>query len=98
MRRSLYLQKVLGTDEEQLKDYSPVFHADKIKANVMLILGSKDRRVPEINSEVLAEKLSKAGNEPFYLQYAQAGHGMYDESDKKEMHQDLINFLDTNFE
>ncbi len=91
-----YLQKVLGNDKAQLKAYSPLYHADKIKANVMLIHGSKDRRVPEINSEALSKALIKAGNPPEYLQYSQAGHGVFDEEDRRELYQGLINFLDQN--
>ncbi|WP_334032108.1 alpha/beta hydrolase family protein [Alteromonas sp. P256] len=91
-----YLQKVLGNDKAQLKAYSPLYHADKIKANVMLIHGSKDRRVPEINSEALSKALIRAGNPPEYLQYSQAGHGVFDEGDRRELYQGLINFLDKN--
>ena len=91
-----YLQKVLGNDKAQLKAYSPLYHADKIKANVMLIHGSKDRRVPEINSEALSQALIRAGNPPEYLQYSQAGHGVFDEGDRRELYQGLINFLDKN--
>ncbi|MEQ3638286.1 MAG: prolyl oligopeptidase family serine peptidase [Alteromonas sp.] len=91
-----YLKRVLGSDKAQLKAYSPLYHADKIKANVMLIHGSKDRRVPEINSEALSQALIRAGNPPEYLQYSQAGHGVFDEEDRRELYQGLINFLDKN--
>ncbi|WP_239059297.1 alpha/beta hydrolase family protein [Alteromonas hispanica] len=91
-----YLQRVLGNDKAQLKAYSPLYHVDKIKAKVMLIHGSKDRRVPEINSEALSEALIKAGNPPEYLQYSQAGHGVFDEEDRRELYQGLIDFLDKN--
>jgi dipeptidyl aminopeptidase/acylaminoacyl peptidase len=62
----------------------------------MLVHGSKDRRVPEINSEALAEKLEEAGNAPEYLQYSQAGHGVFDEGDRQELYQGLLDFLDEN--
>lgn len=91
-----YLERVLGNDKQQLNEYSPIYHADEIKAKVMLIHGSKDRRVPEINAEVLAEKLEAAGNKPIYLQYAQAGHGVYDEKSRMELYQGLLDFLDKN--
>lgn len=93
-----YLQRVLGTDKQQLADFSPIHHADKIKAKVMLIHGSKDRRVPEINAESLAEKLEDSGNAPEYLQYSQAGHGVFDEGDRQEMYQGLLDFLNTNLQ
>ena len=91
-----YLQRVLGTDKQVLSEFSPISHASEIKAKVMLIHGSKDRRVPEINSEALAEKLEEVGNAPQYLQYSQAGHGVFDEGDRQELYQGLLNFLDAN--
>ncbi|MDO6566951.1 prolyl oligopeptidase family serine peptidase [Alteromonas sp. 1_MG-2023] len=91
-----YLERVLGNDKAQLKAYSPIYHADKIKAKVMLIHGSEDRRVPEINSEALSKALIKLGNPPVYLQYSQAGHGVFDEEDRRELYQGLIEFLDEN--
>ncbi|MGQ8367259.1 alpha/beta hydrolase family protein [Glaciecola sp. 1036] len=91
-----YLERVLGTDKQKLDEFSPINHVDKIKAKVMLIHGSKDRRVPEINSEALAERLKKVNNPPVYLQYSQAGHGVFDEEDRQEMYQGLLDFLDAN--
>ena len=91
-----YLERALGTDEAELKQYSPVHHADKIKAKVMLIHGSRDRRAPEINSEVLAEKLEDAGNPAVYLKYRQAGHGVYDEENQQELYEGVLKFLEQN--
>ena len=91
-----YLKRVLGDDEAQLRDYSPINHVNKIKANVMLIHGSKDKRVPEINSEALADRLTAAGKAPVYLQYRQAGHGVYDEENRAELYQGLLDFLGEN--
>jgi len=91
-----YLKRVLGTNKQELAEFSPITHAEEIKAKVMLIHGSKDRRVPEINSEMLAKKLKSVGNAPEYLQYSQAGHGVYDESNRQELYQGLLNFLDKN--
>ncbi|BBO29662.1 peptidase S9 [Alteromonas sp. I4] len=88
-----YLKRVLGTDAQQLKEYSPIHHVNDIKAKVMLIHGSKDKRVPEINSKVLAEKLEQANNPAEYLQYAQAGHGVFNEENRQELYQGLLDFL-----
>lgn len=88
-----YLKRVLGTDAQQLKEYSPIHHVNDIKAKVMLIHGSKDKRVPEINAEVLAEKLEQANNPAEYLQYAQAGHGVFNEENRQELYQGLLDFL-----
>ena len=90
------MKRVLGDDEAQLREYSPINHINSIKANVMLIHGSKDERVPEINSEALADRLTAAGKAPVYLQYRQAGHGVYDEENRAELYQGLLDFLGEN--
>lgn len=91
-----YLNRVLGNDPQQLKAFSPLYHVDKIQAKVMLIHGEKDRRVPEINSQALYKALVKQGKAPLYLKYGQAGHGVYNEENRKELYQGMLNFLTDN--
>jgi dipeptidyl aminopeptidase/acylaminoacyl peptidase len=89
-----YLKRVLGTDEEELRANSPVYHADKIKANVMIIHGDKDARVPVINAKAMIKALSKVGNEPEYLNFSQSGHGVYDEKGRYALYDAAITFFD----
>ncbi|MCW8091077.1 alpha/beta hydrolase family protein [Alteromonas sp. ASW11-130] len=91
-----YLQKALGNNTEQLNAYSPVHHADSIKAKVMLIHGAKDIRVSEENAKALEKKLIEAGNPPVYLRYKNSGHGVYDEKSRVEMYQGIVDFLKRN--
>jgi dipeptidyl aminopeptidase/acylaminoacyl peptidase len=91
-----YLKRVIGTDKQQLDSYSPVNHVDKIKANIMLIHGAKDRRVPEINAEKLIDRLEDVGKEATYLRYKLSGHGVWDVESRKELYQGLIDFLNKN--
>ena len=96
---NIYTERFMRTPQENADGYddnSPINHVDKIKANVMLIHGSKDRRVPEINAEALSERLTAAGKPPVYLQFKQAGHGVYDEGNRRELYQGVLNFLETN--
>lgn len=90
-----YLRKVLGTDKQQLDAYSPVNYADQIEASVMLIHGSQDKRVPEVNAELMKEKLEAADNAPVYLRYRQSGHGVWNEESRIEMYQGMLDFLDS---
>jgi len=76
-----YLNKVIGTNKEQLNEFSPVNHAAKIKANVMLIHGEKDSRVPVINAETMLKKFESVGKKVPYLNFSNSGHGVYDEKE-----------------
>ncbi len=91
-----YLNKVIGTDKQQLNEFSPVNHADKIKANVMLIHGNKDSRVPVINAEKMLERLEDAGKVVPYLNFSRSGHGVYDEEGRATLYKGVLEFLDKN--
>lgn len=91
-----YLNDSIGTNKAELDEFSPVNHADKIKAEVMLIHGDKDARVPVINSEKMLEKLEAAGKKVPYLNFSKSGHGVYDEKGRLELYGALLEFLDKN--
>lgn len=91
-----YLNKVIGTDKVQLNEFSPVNHADKIKANVMLIHGEKDSRVPVINAETMLKRLEDVGKEVPYLNFSKSGHGVWDEEGRYTLYKGVLEFLDKN--
>jgi dipeptidyl aminopeptidase/acylaminoacyl peptidase len=91
-----YLNKVIGTNKQQLNEYSPVNHADKIKANVMLIHGEKDSRVPVINAETMLQRFKSAGKKVPYLNFSKSGHGVYDEAGRDVLYNGVLEFLDKN--
>jgi len=91
-----YLNKVIGTNKEQLNEFSPVNHAAKIKANVMLIHGEKDSRVPVINAETMLKKFESVGKKVPYLNFSNSGHGVYDEEGRFILYNAVIEFLDNN--
>jgi pimeloyl-ACP methyl ester carboxylesterase len=91
-----YLNKVIGTDKKQLNEFSPVNHADKIKANVMLIHGERDSRVPVINAEAMLSKFESVGKKVPYLNFSKSGHGVYDDEGRFILYNAVIDFLDKN--
>jgi acetyl esterase/lipase len=91
-----YLNKVIGINKEQLNEFSPINHADKIKANVLLIHGKKDSRVPVINAETMLQKLQNAGKEVPYLLFSNSGHGVYDPQGRNTLYNGVLEFLDKN--
>jgi dipeptidyl aminopeptidase/acylaminoacyl peptidase len=91
-----YLERVIGTDPEELAANSPVNFTDKIKANIMLIHGERDARVSVENSEVLKERLEANGKEVPYLNFSRAGHGVFDESGRYELYTAMVEFFNEN--
>lgn len=54
---------------------SPVTHADKVKAPLLIFQGLDDKRVPPRQSEEMVEAMQKAGKFVEYVTYAGEGHG-----------------------
>jgi len=90
-----YLRLVVGEDEADLKARSPVYHADVIKAKVMLVHGGADRRVPLAHAKAMRDALIAAGNPPLWLSEADEGHGFYREDHLENMYRKVLAFLDT---
>jgi dipeptidyl aminopeptidase/acylaminoacyl peptidase len=92
----LYLKRALGTDKEDLKARSPVYNVDRIKANVLLVHGKEDQRVPFENFKELAAALSKAGKPYESLVKPYEEHGFFVEANAVELYDRVIAFLDRN--
>ena len=91
-----YMKEILGSNQEELAQYSPVAFADRIKAKVMLIVGGQDERVPPAHSEKMRAALVKHDNAPEWLYYRTEGHGIYNDATRLEMMTKVIAFLDAN--
>lgn len=91
-----YLKMVLGTDEAQLWDRSPIAHLDRLKAKVMLIVGGADQRVPPVQGDNLHNALDKAHVEHEWLYQRTEGHGFYDEKNIADLLTRVTAFLDRN--
>jgi dienelactone hydrolase len=71
-------KKMVGdssADKEMFTKYSPNLQADKIKAPVLLTMGSDDVRVPQIHGDKFASSLRAAGKKVEYVVYPGEGHG-----------------------
>jgi dipeptidyl aminopeptidase/acylaminoacyl peptidase len=89
----VFLEKIVGSDEVELKAYSPAFNVDKIKAAVFIIHGSEDVRVPIDQAELLAENLKKAGK-PYEWMVRAEGHGFSDEQNRIDQFNAMLAFLE----
>lgn len=88
-----YLEKVIGTDEAVLEAASPVSLASQIKADVMLIHGSLDRRAPLANAVAMRKALKAANKEVVWQTYKNSGHGVWNFDQRLDLHEKLLNFL-----
>lgn len=91
-----YLSVVLGDDEQQLKAYSPVFNADKLKAALFIVYGGQDMRVVPQNSEELMAALDKLGKKYKKLYKAEEFHGFYKPDNRIELYTQMLQFFDEN--
>jgi dipeptidyl aminopeptidase/acylaminoacyl peptidase len=86
----------LGNDEQALSAASPVNQVDRLKANVLLIAGGKDVRVPPVHAQHMRAALDKHGIAYEWLYKPDEGHGFYDEKNNTELLQRVTQFLDRN--
>ena len=81
------------TEEELLRAASPVFHADKIKAPLLVAQGKNDPRVNINESNQIVEALRKKGVDVEYLVKDNEGHGFHNEENRFEFYHAMEKFL-----
>ena len=91
-----YLDLVLGNDETVLARRSPINQIDRIKADVMLIVGGQDKRVPPVQGESLRNAMLKRGKPVEWVYQPTEGHGFYNEKNVTELYEKILGFLDRN--
>lgn len=90
-----YLDRAIGQNEAQLKSFSPVYSANKIKANILLIHGENDERAPLVHAERMQEALEDAGKQVTLSEYDDEGHGFYAEENQIRYYQQVQQYLKT---
>jgi dipeptidyl aminopeptidase/acylaminoacyl peptidase len=63
------------TEEEFLKSRSPLFKIDQIEIPMLIAQGANDPRVPQAESDQVAETMKEKGIDYEYLVYPDEGHG-----------------------
>jgi len=84
------------TDADQLRAISPVFHADKIKAPLLIFQGAKDPRanISELNQFVI--ELHKQNVPVSYFLKENERTFFRSERNRMQMYTEIEKFLDTN--
>lgn len=89
-----WVSKTLGDDQEELKKYSPNYHADKIKVPVFIVHGADDRQVPLIHAELMREALDKHKKPYEWLVKTSEGHGFVQPANRIELHHAKLKFIE----
>ncbi|MFC3193158.1 alpha/beta hydrolase family protein [Marinicella sediminis] len=92
--REWFLARMIGsTDEARVKERSPVYHLDKLKAPLLIVHGSEDVRVPIGNAYLLEEKLKEKGIK-YETMYKKDGHGFQKIPYRIELYEKMLSFLE----
>lgn len=75
---SRYLDGLVGTDPQVMKQRSPLHSADRIDVPVILFQGLKDRVVPPEQAEMIAAALEANGIPFAHITYEEEDHGFRD--------------------
>lgn len=80
-------------DSVLLREASPVFHADSIKAPLLIAQGANDPRVNRAESEQMVKALRERGVEVKYIVKEDEGHGFRNEENRFELYRAMEEFL-----
>jgi dipeptidyl aminopeptidase/acylaminoacyl peptidase len=83
----------VGAHGDEYREVSPLNNADKVRAPVLLIHGSDDRRVDYDQSQSMANALKKAGKTVQLVSDVVSIHGMPDQESRLKYFQTVASFL-----
>lgn len=84
----------LQQDKDKFDKVSPLKHADKITAPVLLIHGDNDQRVPIAHAKKMKRALEQHNRPPEWLVFENEGHGIRYIKNRKTYFETVLKFLD----
>ncbi len=96
-REALYkeLGDPFSADSVRLKKISPLFHTDKVTKPLLVLQGTKDPRVLQIESDEIVAGVKKNGVPVEYVLFEDEGHGFVKKENQIESNSRILKFLDT---
>ena len=88
-----FLETTRGTDETELRKYSPVHNASKIKAGLFLVHGGEDERVPIEHYENMTEALDNLKYPYESMVMEGEGHGFAETENQYKLYNKMVRFL-----
>ena len=95
-RKSLYLElgDPYSADSVRLKRISPLFHTNKVTKPLIVLQGSQDPRVLQVESDEIVEGVRKNGVPVEYVLFEDEGHGFIKKENQIEAYRKVLEFLD----
>lgn len=91
-----YLLRALGSDRADLLRRSPLDGVEQIKADILLLHGKEDPRVPYKNFQEFTWALDQHGKHHETLVEPDEGHGFFLPEHRQAAYQKMLDFLDRN--
>jgi len=89
-----YLERAVGGDSTVLREQSPVTHAARIKAAVLIAHGTQDRIAPFSQAKLLRAALDRNRKPYEWLEFDGEEHGFYRDENRAAFYEKLLAFLD----
>ncbi|MFT6808464.1 MAG: dipeptidyl aminopeptidase/acylaminoacyl peptidase [Saprospiraceae bacterium] len=95
-REALYseLGDPFSADSVRLKRISPLFHTDKVTKPLIVLQGSEDPRVLQVESDEIVAGVRKNNVPVEYVLFEDEGHGFVKKENQIEAYSRILNFLD----
>ena len=90
-----FFDDVHGQDQAGLEARSPAYNVDKIKADLLIIHGADDKRVPLAQAKFLRKQLDAIGKDYEWM-VRDEGHGFTQYENRVDMYRTMLAFLDRN--
>ena len=81
-------------DSVRLYNISPLFHADKVTKPLIVLQGSQDPRVLQVESDEIVENVKANGVPVEYVLFEDEGHGFVKKENQIEAYSAILTFLD----
>jgi dipeptidyl aminopeptidase/acylaminoacyl peptidase len=83
-----------SADSVRLKRISPLFHTDKVTKPLIVLQGSQDPRVLQVESDEIVAGVRKNGVPVEYVLFEDEGHGFVKKENQIEAYSRVLKFLD----
>ena len=80
-------------DAPLLREVSPLFHAERIKAPLLVAQGANDPRVKKAESDQIVQALKQRGIQVEYLVKDNEGHGFHNEENRFDFYRAMARFF-----
>ncbi|MDG1573420.1 S9 family peptidase [Robiginitalea sp. M366] len=84
-----------SADSVRLKAISPLFHTDQVTKPLIVLQGSQDPRVLQVESDEIVAGVRANGVPVEYVLFEDEGHGFVKKENQIEAYGQVLNFLDT---